>query len=97
MKTITSYQHTASALQCECESHPEGANFYVSIVDGPRFNVLAGPYETHAEALRHVPAVSGWAERVNPRVAAFASFGTVAMEHSFTRPGLANQHMNVYA
>ncbi len=96
MKTVDHYTHTPAPAPCECESHPDGANFYVSVKDGSRSNVLAGPYSTHPEALAHVEQIRAWAERVNDR-AVFYAFGTVAMAPDFNRPGMANQHINVYA
>lgn len=62
--------------------------FYVSVIDGPRiggeievkrFGLLAGPYETHQEALDKVDAVRKIAEEVNAW-AHFYAFGTVKLK-----------------
>lgn len=72
---------------CKCgQQHHEGANYYVSVVDGPQFNVLAGPYKTHAEALAMVEPVRTLAVELVPQ-SWFYGFGTVAMAANFTKPG----------
>lgn len=62
--------------------------FYVSVIDGPqiggeievkRMGLLAGPYETHAEALDRVAAVRKIAEDINAW-AHFYAFGTVKLK-----------------
>ena len=62
--------------------------FYVSVIDGPRiggeievkrFGLLAGPYETHEEALDRVQMVRKIAEEVNAW-AHFYAFGTVKLK-----------------
>ncbi len=53
-------------------------NYYVSVVDGPRFAVLAGPYPAHQTALDLVERVREVAIDADPR-AHFYSFGTVRM------------------
>jgi hypothetical protein len=62
--------------------------FYVSVIDGPRIGgeievkrmgLLAGPYETHKEALDRVETVRKIAEEVNAW-AHFYAFGTVKVK-----------------
>jgi len=66
--------------------------YYVSVIDGPRFGdeiprqvtvkrfgLLAGPYETHAEALDKVDVVRKIAEQVNAW-AVFYAFGTCKLK-----------------
>lgn len=62
--------------------------FYVSVIDGPRiggeievkrFGLLAGPYETHEEALDRVDEVRKIAAEVNAW-AHFYAFGTVKLK-----------------
>ena len=62
--------------------------FYVSVIDAPRiggeievkrFGLLAGPYETHEEALARVGVVREIAEEVNSW-AHFYAFGTVKLK-----------------
>lgn len=36
---------------CTPESCPEGANYYVTAIDGQTAYFMAGPYTTHTEAL----------------------------------------------
>lgn len=78
---------------CTCgQQHHEGANYYVSVKDGPQFNVLAGPYKTHAEALEKLEPVRRLANELVPR-SWFYAFGTVAMNADFTRPGKLNDQL----
>lgn len=62
--------------------------FYVSVIDGPRIGgeiqvkrmgLLAGPYETHEEALDKVNAIRKIAEEVNVW-AHFYAFGTCKLK-----------------
>jgi len=62
--------------------------YYVSVVDGPRtgdhievkrMGLLAGPFETHDEALDKVNAIRRIAEQVNAW-AHFYAFGTVKLK-----------------
>jgi hypothetical protein len=62
--------------------------FYVSVIDGPRIGgeiavkrmgLLAGPYETHQEALDRVATVRKIAEEVNAW-AHFYAFGTIKVK-----------------
>lgn len=62
--------------------------FYVSVIDGPRIGgeievkrmgLLAGPYETHEEALDKVDVVRRIAERVNAW-SHFYAFGTMKLK-----------------
>lgn len=49
--------------------------YYVSVIDGPRKAILAGPFKTHKEALAAVePTKEAWWD-LDPR-AAFAAWGT---------------------
>ena len=52
--------------------------YYVSVVDGPKFGVLAGPFRTHQEALDMVDNAREAANDADPW-AAFYAFGTVKM------------------
>jgi hypothetical protein len=64
------------------------AMYYVSVIDGPRIGgeievkrmgLLAGPYETHEEALDRVDEVRKIAEEINAW-AHFYAFGTVKLK-----------------
>ena len=67
--------------------------FYVSVVDGPKHGLLAGPYRTHEEALAAVDtardadcAANDWAW--------FYSYGTVKMANGH-RQGVLNDVLGV--
>jgi hypothetical protein len=84
---------TMSTETCTCgATHHEGANYYVSVVDGPQSNLLAGPYKTHAEALAMVEPTRTLANELVPH-SHFYSFGTVAMNQVYTKPGKLNAIM----
>jgi hypothetical protein len=53
--------------------------FYVSVIDGPRRQVLSGPYGDHQAALDKVDAAKAVAQRVDPR-SIFYAFGTCSIE-----------------
>ena len=67
---------------CTCESHPDGAVFYVTAInDRKQYVKLSGPYTTHQEALDAQPMVTKWAWDVDPR-APWYSYGTTAIATS---------------
>jgi hypothetical protein len=76
---------------CPCglthDDEDPARKFYVSVVDGERFNFLAGPFDTHAEALAQVEPTRSRAEEVDPR-ACWYSFGTARAPAGYTAPGL---------
>lgn len=75
---------------CSCGAdHIEGANYYVSVVDGPRSALLAGPFGSHVKALFAVDEVRRVVEEADPW-AWFYSFGTVAMASDYAKPGRLN-------
>lgn len=67
-----------------------GGGFYVSVVQGTRYGLLAGPYETHAEAKALVPKVRELAERLAPRDSFGAAFGTSRVKGEPFPEGLLN-------
>jgi hypothetical protein len=72
----------------------QGGGFYVSAVKGDRWALLAGPYETHAEAKALVSTVRDLAERVASRDAWGAAFGTCRVrEEADRRPGVLNERL----
>lgn len=78
---------------CTCgQTHHDGANYYVSCVDGPRQALLAGPYKTHAEALSAIEPVRNVAYEFDPK-SWFYGFGTMAMKTEYTKPGILNAHL----
>lgn len=89
-KTVSSYRHPAPVPAGQ-EPDTEPGNYYVSVRDGERFNVLLGPFvNNHAGALAHVNAVRARATQRDP-FAAFYGFGTVRMNEAFTKPGILNR------
>ena len=70
---------TATYSDKEVDDQP--GFYYVSLIDGPRFALLAGPYSTHREALDMVTPAKEAANKVNRQQAAFAGFGTCRLEH----------------
>ena len=54
-------------------------HYYVSMVDGQRFALLTGPFDTHREALDSVSKARDKACEIDGR-AHFYSFGTCRME-----------------
>ena len=59
---------------------PERRFYYVSIIDGKKRGLLAGPYDRHEEALAMVAPVRRMAQEANPVQAAFAAFGTAGSD-----------------
>lgn len=49
------------------EPDPRPGNYYVSVVDGKRRALLAGPWPSHAEALARVDEVTRIACKLDPR------------------------------
>lgn len=75
---------------------PRPGNYYVSVVDADRFNVLAGPFPTHQQALDLVETVRRIAEECDPR-ACWYGFGTTRMKDDYTKPGLLNDRVGIKA
>ncbi len=67
--------------------------FYVSVVDGPKFALLAGPFQTHQEALDMVDKARTEGEKHDPW-ACFYSFGTVKMKNGYTE-GSLNKYLGM--
>ena len=67
--------------------------FYVSIVDGSRFAVVAGPFRTHPEALSMVdPAIKAGRD-ADPK-SHFYAWGTVKMKNG-RKEGKLNKQLGV--
>ena len=64
----------------------------MSVIDGPQFNLLAGPYKTHVEALAMLRPTQDLANKLVPQ-SWFYGFGTVAMKPECTRPGKLNDKL----
>ncbi len=61
--------------------------FYVSVVDGPDYRFLAGPYDTHAEALAMVESARRLAVQYDPK-AHFYAYGTAKAPAGYDKPGI---------
>lgn len=73
---------------CTCgKRHPFGAKFYVTARDAGRTALVAGPYDTHAEAIAKLPEAKAAAIENEPR-AHFYSFGTAAVPRSKAKPSV---------
>ena len=66
--------------------------FYVSVRDGTRYRLLAGPYATLAAAEEQVPAVRDLADALDPR-AAFYGFGTCKVNANALPAGRLNDRL----
>lgn len=77
--------------RCPCGSGHEGESggYYTSVVDGPDYGLLLGPFETHGEALEWVDRVRAAAEKANAR-AVFYAFGSCRAKDSYREPGRLN-------
>jgi hypothetical protein len=73
---------------------PRPGNYYVSMVDGPRFALLAGPFAQHAVALDQVEPAKTIAQKLDPW-ADFYAFGTVRMADDYTTPGKLNERLGL--
>ncbi len=84
----------ANYLEDVVDTRP--GNYYVSVVDGPQFGLLAGPFPTHAEALAMVNEAQTKAEEVN-RKAIWYAYGTVRMADDYNKPGVLNSLLGLAA
>jgi hypothetical protein len=76
---------------CTPETCPDGANYFVTAVDGSKWYYMAGPYATHQQALDAVQPALKIADKNDGR-AWFMSWGTTQSDRtepgSITRAGL---------
>lgn len=61
--------------QDDQQPDPQPGRYYVTAIDGAKRYFLAGPWETHAEALAQVESVRRFAELTDPR-AIWMAYGT---------------------
>lgn len=77
---------------CNDELCPPSGGYYVSAVDGPQFWLMAGPYNTHAEALADVKRVRDiCVERDSTGRAVWKAWGTLRMKDETRKPGKLNE------
>jgi len=82
-------EHYAHKLAQVLLVDPQPGNYYVSVKDGQRVGLLAGPFKTHAEALAMADRAKAKANEVNPW-SAFMAFGTLRMKDDYDKPGVLN-------
>lgn len=68
--------------------------FYVSAIDGPRHSFLAGPFDTHEEALGLVDTARQKANEIDPK-AWFYAYGTARAPEGYDKPGILNDLLGV--
>jgi hypothetical protein len=66
--------------------------YYVSVQDGPKYGLLAGPFRTHQEALALVDVTKQEAFKANDR-AVFFAYGTCKAPNG-RREGLLNRQVS---
>jgi hypothetical protein len=76
---------------CTPEDCPETGNYYVTAIDGGQVFYMAGPYNTHAEALALVDTALNIADKHDGR-AWFMSWGTSKRRDGYSEPGSLNKH-----
>lgn len=80
---------------CPCGTpHTAQERFYVSVVNGSRVGLVAGPFATHEEALLMVGPSRALVEKIDPW-AHFYAFGTVSKAAPFATPGTRNEALGV--
>lgn len=93
-KKIEAYHHWSATTTGQFIDHQPG-NYYVSIKDGQKFGLLAGPFKKHAEALAMVDKAKAMALELNPAQAVWAAYGTVRMKDGYTKPGVLNEKLGI--
>jgi hypothetical protein len=82
-------------MDAEETPNPEPGAYYVSVRDGERYGLLAGPFVWHRDALAWVARVRRLAHEVD-RAAVWYGFGT-ARAHTPRGPGLLNDRLGITA
>jgi hypothetical protein len=77
--------HICDAITC-----PPTGGYYVTAVDGPSWWKMAGPYQTHAEALADVDKARGITDKHDGR-AWFMGWGTAHVKDGALLPGNLNR------
>lgn len=75
---------------CSPEHCPPNGGYYVTAVDGPSWWKMAGPYQTHAEALADVDRAREIANKHDGR-AWFMGWGTAHVKAGAVEPGNLNK------
>jgi hypothetical protein len=73
----------------------EPGNYYVTVVDGGRTGIVAGPFRNdHRAALAMVNPARDLANRLDPRTH-FYGFGTTRFPETFEAPGVLNEKLGI--
>lgn len=83
----------AESYTKELKGGADMRHFYVSVVDGTRTGLLAGPFSTHKEALDLVDIARELAQEADP-FACFYAYGTLSMAAG-TRQGVLNKALDI--
>lgn len=67
-----------------CDPDPRPGYYYCTVMDGPQYGLLAGPFDTHQEALDRLPKAKEIARGLDAR-SVFYGFGTARIERDDTR------------
>lgn len=93
--TIQSYTHTARNLREPQQPDPRPGRYYVSVSDGQRMALLAGPYPNHGAALEAVAEVRAKAIELDPW-AHFFVYGTSRLhDNAPTVTGRLNEYVGM--
>lgn len=74
---MPAFTENCQFVDIELDDRP--GHYYVSVANGYRYQLLSGPYDTHAEALAKVDAAKDIAISNDPRAHWYA-FGTCRMD-----------------
>jgi hypothetical protein len=70
-------------------------SYYVSVVAGPRYRLLAGPYDRHADAIAAVDRAAALAKEIDPGAIWYA-YGTCRIPPGHPTPaGILNGRMGI--
>ena len=78
----------------EQQADTRPGNYYVSVVDGPQFALIAGPFPLHAEALAMVRPARHLARELDIK-SVFYAFGTCRTPDAYEKPGLLNERLGL--
>ncbi|MFA5377165.1 MAG: hypothetical protein WC455_15545 [Dehalococcoidia bacterium] len=91
-------QNTTTATNnaiLDCDPRP--GYYYVSVIDGPRHALVAGPFDTHRAALDMVKRAENAGNECDPK-SVFYGWGTCRLERDETKPmrtGVLNSRLGL--
>ena len=86
--------HQPEECLSTCTEKHAGGNYYVSVLDGTRIGLLAGPFHLHRIALEWVDKAKAKAEEVDNRAFWYA-YGTISMKDGYSKPGVLNDLLGI--